>query len=430
MDGLRNRGECGILRLMRNSALRIDIYGGSLETQTYSLPPARAHPCRVHEHAARDPGAGLPVRGIHRRHFCGAGAAHRGIPRDGGIHPRRRIHPRSGIRGIRTYHRMSPEEKAGQLVLARYPGASIAAEVLEEFHPGGFTLFAADFQDGTPEGIAAELAQLQQDSGIPLLFAVDEEGGTVVRVSKYSQYRAEKFPAQSEVLASGGTDGVYSDAAEKSALLKSLGLNMNLAPVCDLPRSAEDYIYDRAFGTDADSVSAAVASAVRSYADNGTICALKHFPGYGNNLDTHTGISIDSRPLTELESLDLLPFRAGIEAGAPVVMVSHNIVECVNAELPGSLSPEMYSLVRSLGFDGVIMTDDLSMQAVGEYCGENRAAVQAFLAGADLLCSSDYESAITALNAAVESGEITQERLDESVLRIINMKLEYGIIEE
>lgn len=325
---------------------------------------------------------------------------------------------------------MSPEEKAGQLVLARYPGASIAAEVLEEFHPGGFTLFASDFQDGTPEGISAELAQLQQDSGIPLLFAVDEEGGTVVRVSKYSQYRAEKFPAQSEVLASGGTDGVYSDAAEKSALLKSLGLNMNLAPVCDLPRSAEDYIYDRAFGTDADSVSAAVASAVRSYADNGTICALKHFPGYGNNLDTHTGISIDSRPLTELESLDLLPFRAGIDAGAPVVMVSHNIVECVNAELPGSLSPEMYSLVRSLGFDGVIMTDDLSMQAVGEYCGENQAAVQAFLAGADLLCSSDYESAITALNAAVESGEITQERLDESVLRILNMKLEYGIIEE
>ena len=200
--------------------------------------------------------------------------------------------------------------------------------------------------------------------------------------------------------------------------------------MCDLPRSAEDYIYDRAFGTDADSVSAAVASAVRSYADNGTICALKHFPGYGNNLDTHTGISIDSRPLTELESLDLLPFRAGIDAGAPVVMVSHNIVECVNAELPGSLSPEMYSLVRSLGFDGVIMTDDLSMQAVGEYCGENRAAVQAFLAGADLLCSSDYESAITALNAAVKSGEITQERLDESVLRILNMKLEYGIIED
>ena len=243
---------------------------------------------------------------------------------------------------------MSPEEKAGQLVLARYPGASIAAEVLEEFHPGGFTLFASDFQDGTPEGIAAELAQLQQDSGIPLLFAVDEEGGTVVRVSKYSQYRAEKFPAQSEVLASGGTDGVYSDAAEKSALLKSLGLNMNLAPVCDLPRSAEDYIYDRAFGTDADSVSAAVASAVRSYADNGTICALKHFPGYGNNLDTHTGISIDSRPLTELESLDLLPFRAGIDAGAPVVMVSHNIVECVNAELPGSLSAAFAGIAGTL----------------------------------------------------------------------------------
>lgn len=325
---------------------------------------------------------------------------------------------------------MSPEEKAGQLVLARYPGRSEAAAMLGEYHPGGFTLFAADFQNRTPEEITAELAELQEGSGIPLLFAVDEEGGTVVRVSKFPQYREEPFPAQSAVLASGGTDGVYSDAEEKSALLQSLGLNMDLAPVCDLPRSESDYIYDRAFGTDAEQVSAAVESAVKGFADSRTICVLKHFPGYGNNLDTHTGISVDSRPMSELDSLDLAPFRAGIAAGAPVVMVSHNIVECVNAELPGSLSPEMYALVRSLGFDGVIMTDDLSMQAVGKYCGEDEAAVKAFLAGADLLCSSDPESAVTALVEAVDSGVITQERLDSSVLRILSMKLEYGIITE
>ncbi|CCY18682.1 beta-N-acetylhexosaminidase [Eubacterium sp. CAG:786] len=203
---------------------------------------------------------------------------------------------------------------------------------------------------------------------------------------------------------------------------------MNLAPVCDLPRSLSDYIADRAFGTDVDEVTEAVRNAVAGYCDNSLICTLKHFPGYGNNLDTHTGISLDSRPMSELQKLDLRPFTAGMEQGAPVVMVSHNIVECVNADLPGSLSPEMYALVRSLGFDGVIMTDDLSMQAVGEYCGENKAAVTAFLAGADLLCSSDYENAASALAAAVNSGEISQERLDQSVLRILRMKIKYGVI--
>lgn len=324
---------------------------------------------------------------------------------------------------------MTSEEKAGQVVLARYPGI-MAQGALEEYHLGGFTLFAADFENSSPEELAQELSGLQESTGIPLLFAVDEEGGTVVRVSKFPQYRDEMFPAQSEVLASGGVQGVYSDAAEKSELLMSLGLNMNLAPVCDLPRSESDYIFDRAFGTDVQTVSDAVASAVSGYCDSGMICALKHFPGYGDNLDTHTGVSVDSRPMSELEELDLRPFLAGINAGAPVVMVSHNIVECVNAELPGSLAPEMYSLLRGLGFDGVIMTDDLAMQAVGEYCGENTAAVTAFLAGADLLCSSDYEKAVSALNEAVESGEISQERLDQSVLRILEMKIKYGIITE
>lgn len=324
---------------------------------------------------------------------------------------------------------MTTEEKTGQVVLARYPGI-MAQGALEEYHLGGFTLFAADFENSSPEKLAQELSGLQESAGIPLLFAVDEEGGTVVRVSKFPQYRDEMFPAQSEVLASGGVQGVYSDAAEKSELLRSLGLNMNLAPVCDLPRSEYDYIFDRAFGTDVQTVSDAVASAVSGYCDSGMICALKHFPGYGDNLDTHTGVSVDSRPMSELEELDLRPFLSGINAGAPVVMVSHNIVECVNAELPGSLAPEMYSLLRGLGFDGVIMTDDLAMQAVGEYCGENTAAVKAFLAGADLLCSSDYEKAVSALNEAVQSGEISRERLDQSVLRILEMKIKYGIITE
>ena len=201
------------------------------------------------------------------------------------------------------------------------------------------------------------------------------------------------------------------------------------SPVCDLPRSETDFIYDRAFSTDPQQTSLAVGAAVESYGQSGLICALKHFPGYGNNLDTHTGISIDERPLSEITELDLEPFRAGISAGAPVVMVSHNIVNCIDDSLPGSLSGKMYAFLREQGFTGAAMTDDLSMDAVGEYSGENAAAVTALKAGADLLCCTDYASAAEALTAAVESGEIPEERIDEAVTRVLLMKLTYGIIE-
>lgn len=322
---------------------------------------------------------------------------------------------------------MTPEEKAGQVVLGRFPESG-EVEQAQTYHLGGYTLFAEDFKDVTPEQAAERSARLQLAMPLGMLLAADEEGGSIVRLSKFPQYRAEPFPAPQDVLEIGGLAGVAADAAEKAALLKSAGLNMNLAPVCDLPRSADDYIAPRAFGTDEPQVSAAVGAAAASYAENGLICTLKHFPGYGDNADTHTGISIDKRPLEELERLDLKPFAAGIAAGAPVVMVSHNIVECLDDSLPASLSPQSYAKLREMGFGGVIMTDDLSMKAVDGFCEDN-AAVTAFLAGADLLCCTDYAQAVQALAAAVGDGRISAQRLDESVTRILLMKLEYGIIE-
>ena len=322
---------------------------------------------------------------------------------------------------------MTAAEKAGQVILARYPGGNALSET-QKYHLGGYVMFGVDFRDSTPEEITADIAKLQSAAKLRMLFAADEEGGTVVRISKYPQYRAEPFPAQSEVLAQG-LDAVRSEAQEISGLMSSLGLNMNLAPVCDLPRSETDFIYDRAYGTDTQQVTQAVSAAVGSYGQSGLICALKHFPGYGDNLDTHTGISIDERPLSEFDDLDLEPFRAGISAGAPVVMVSHNIVNCIDDSLPGSLSGKMYAFLREQGFTGAAMTDDLSMDAVGEYCGENDAAVTALKAGADLLCCTDYAAAAEALTAAVESGEIPAGRINEAVTRVLLMKLNYGIIE-
>ena len=323
------------------------------------------------------------------------------------------------------------EEKVGQLFFVRVPDTDAVSDV-STYHLGGYILFGRDTADKTADALIQTIQSYQDaaavDTGIPLLIGVDEEGGTVVRISKYPQYRAEPFPAQAEVL-SQGLDAVSSEAQEISGLMSSMGLNMNLAPVCDLPRSETDFIYDRAFSTDPQQTSRAVGTAVESYGQSGLICALKHFPGYGNNLDTHTGISIDERPLSEITELDLEPFRAGISAGAPVVMVSHNIVNCIDDSLPGSLSGKMYAFLREQGFTGAAMTDDLSMDAVGEYCGENAAAVTALKAGADILCCTDYASAAEALTAAVESGEIPEERIDEAVTRVLLLKLTYGIIE-
>ena len=323
------------------------------------------------------------------------------------------------------------EEKVGQLFFVRVPDTDAVSDV-STYHLGGYILFGRDTADKTADALIQTIQSYQDaaavDTGIPLLIGVDEEGGTVVRISKYPQYRAEPFPAQAEVL-SQGLDAVSSEAQEISGLMSSLGLNMNLAPVCDLPRSETDFIYDRAFSTDPQQTSRAVGAAVESYGQSGLICALKHFPGYGNNLDTHTGISIDERPLSEITELDLEPFRAGISAGAPGVMVSHNIVNCIDDSLPGSLSGKMYAFLREQGFTGAAMTDDLSMDAVGEYCGENAAAVTALKAGADILCCTDYASAAEALTAAVESGEIPEERIDEAVTRVLLLKLTYGIIE-
>lgn len=269
---------------------------------------------------------------------------------------------------------MTAAEKAGQVILARYPGENALSEA-QKYHLGGYVMFGVDFRGSTPEEITAEIAEIQSASKLRMLFAADEEGGTVVRISKYPQYRAEPFPAQAEVL-SHGLDAVSSEAQEISGLMSSMGLNMNLAPVCDLPRSETDFIYDRAFSTDPQQTS-----------------------------------------------------RAGISAGAPVVMVSHNIVNCIDDSLPGSLSGKMYAFLREQGFTGAAMTDDLSMDAVGEYCGENAAAVTALKAGADILCCTDYASAAEALTAALESGEIPEERIDEAVTRVLLLKLTYGIIE-
>ena len=323
---------------------------------------------------------------------------------------------------------LSVEEKVGQLFIARYPGAA-AAEKAAQYHLGGYILFGRDFKDKSREEVEAAILSCQRASSLPMLIGVDEEGGTVNRVSLNPALRAAPFLSPQTLYAAGGFDLIRSDTQEKCALLLGLGINVNFAPVCDVSTNPGDFMYDRAFGQDAQATARYVDTVVSAMEAGGLGSVLKHFPGYGNNSDTHTGIAHDPRPLEQFETSDFLPFSAGIAAGADAVLVSHNIVACMDPNAPASLSPEVHRILREeLGFTGVIITDDLAMDGVRDFTGDEQAAVLAVLAGNDLLCCTNFETQYPAVLNAVRSGEIPQERLDQAVLRVLLWKMELGLL--
>lgn len=322
---------------------------------------------------------------------------------------------------------MSDAQKVGQLFFARCPETD-AAGFVTQYQPAGLILFGRDFESRTPETLRAFLAECQSAAGLPLLVGVDEEGGTVTRISGRDAFRAEKFRSPQAVFAAGGWEEIARDTSEKDSLLRSLGINVNFAPVADVSTDPSDFIYARAFGQGAEQTAQYVSAVVRQMSDDSIGSVLKHFPGYGNNTDTHTGAVFDERPMEAFREQDFIPFAAAIQAGADAVLVSHNVVLCMDDERPASLSPEVLKLLREdLGFDGAAVTDDMGMGAVGQYTDAATAAVMAVNAGNDLIISSDLPNQYQAVLSAVESGEIPAERLNEAVYRVLRWKRNIGI---
>lgn len=336
--------------------------------------------------------------------------------------------PESRTQAEKLLSSMTLEEKVGQLFFVRVP-AEEAAQAVAQYHFGGYILFGRDFQDKTREQVRADLQSYQDSAKVPLLLGVDEEGGTVVRASANPDICDEPYWSPRRLYEAGGLDLVLSVERDKIRTLQGLGLNVNFAPVCDITQQEGAFLYDRSLGQDARTTAGYVGEVVSLYGEEGMGCVLKHFPGYGNNPDTHTGIAVDERPYEAFQREDFLPFEAGIQAGAGCVLVSHNIVTCRDGEAPASLSPEWHRVLREeLGFTGCIITDDLVMDAIQEYCDASSAAVQAVQAGNDLLCCSDYETQYPAVLAAVESGELSEERIEESALRVLRWKEELGLL--
>ena len=323
---------------------------------------------------------------------------------------------------------MSIEEKVGQMFIVRCPMENAAA-LVSQYHLGGYILFSRDFENKTKKEVINNISSYQENAEIPLLIGVDEEGGTVTRISKYKEFREEPFASPQELYNEGGLSLIRENTLDKSAFLKALGINVNFAPVSDVSTNSSDYIYNRTIGLDANMTSQYVATVVTAMKEAKIGSVLKHFPGYGNNVDTHTGISIDTRSYETFVEQDFLPFASGIKAGADIVLVSHNIVTSMDPDYPASLSKNVHDILRNvLDFDGVIVTDDLYMDAIKDYVGNEEAAVKAIMAGNDLICTTDFETQIPAVIEAVKNGTISESEINASVKRILNLKSELNLI--
>jgi len=329
---------------------------------------------------------------------------------------------------LKTLSALTLEEKIGQIFLVRCP----VEEDLNSFlamNPGGFILFGRDFVDKTKEEVVLNIENYQSSSKIPMIIGVDEEGGTVVRASSNPLLSNERFKSPQELYEIGGMKEIENDAILKSEFLLNLGINLNLAPVADVSINETDFINPRSFGKSAEETSEYVKTVVNAMKKSGISGTLKHFPGYGNNVDTHTGSAYDKRPYDIFLKSDFLPFIAGIETGAESILVSHNVIESMDETLPASLSKDVHDILRDeLKFTGIIMTDDLSMGAIQELEGIQSPEVLAVQAGNDMLIVTDFTTSYNSLLNAVKSGEISEERLDESVLRILKWKYYMNIM--
>ena len=325
--------------------------------------------------------------------------------------------------------KMTLEEKVGQMFLARYPGTG-ANDEITNYNPGGYVLFGVDFKEETKESALQKINTNQQNSKIPMFMAVDEEGGTVARVSAYPAFREERFGSPRSLYDENSLARIIEDSTEKSLLLKSVGINMNLAPVADVTQNEDSFMYDRSLGQSAEITATYIATLVNQMNLDNMISCLKHFPGYGENVDTHTGMAIDNKSLDDFRNNDFKPFMSGIEAGAPCILVSHNIVTSMDEENPASLSENVHNILRNeLGFSGLIITDDLAMDAVKEYVNDGSAAIKAVQAGNDLIISSDFQGQKQEILDAISRGEISEDTINNAVRRILACKMMYGIID-
>jgi beta-N-acetylhexosaminidase len=329
---------------------------------------------------------------------------------------------------------LTVRQQVGQLVIPWLSGSytalddslfQVAARWVDSLEVGGLIISV-----GSPFDIASKLNALQRRSRLPLLVSADLEWGAGMRV-----VGATTFPQVMAVGATGDPRDAYTIGAAAAVEGRAVGIQVNFAPDADVNNNpANPIINIRSFGEDARTVSRLVTEYVRGLHDHGMLATLKHFPGHGDTqIDSHIGLPVITAGYGRLDSLELVPFRAGITAGADVVMSAHIAFPAfTGSSEPGTLSPAVLTgLLRdSLGFHGLVVTDALQMGAIVTKYGAGEATVRAFLAGSDLLLMPvDPDSAVSAMTAALAAGRITRERLEQSVRRVLEIKRRLGLFQ-
>ena len=315
---------------------------------------------------------------------------------------------------------ISIDEKIGQLFLIRIPEQGIEEDI-QNYQFGGLLYFAKDFKNLTKNEVQNKISNYQSLAKIPMLMAVDEEGGTVSRISSNKNLVADPFLSPSKLYQKGGLEAIKEDTIKKTNILSELGLNLNLAPVVDIALNKEDYMYERSLQEDAQITSEYAQTVIRTSDPTKLSFTLKHFPGYGNNADTHQGISIDTRDLNTIKQQDLKPFIAGINAQAEAVLISHNIVTAIDSLNPASLSKPVHDLLKNeLHFTGIIITDNLDMAGVD--IDEETKIYKALTSGNDLLITTDYKNDISIVKKLLSEKVIDEELINEKVVKILAWK--------
>lgn len=339
----------------------------------------------------------------------------------------------------REFDTMTLEQKVAQMFMVSFFGTQLTEteiSFLREVQPGAVALFGRNV--ASPRQVAELTNAIQAHSvaagGLPLLIAVDQEGGLI----QHLQRGFTRFPAPMLWTATGDGELAYAVGAAMAGEMRAVGVNMNLAPVADLQTYLRNpIIRRRAFGNLPEMVAPILTGFIHGLQDNGVVATVKHFPGHGDtSTDSHLQLPIVEHSRERLETVELQPFMAAFEAGVEATMVAHIWYSALDsAPVPASLSPRIVDglLRNELGYDGIIMTDALDMDAVDTAYSPSEAAIRAIIAGNDLIAIGAHvgtdriRAVIDDVVAAVQSGRIAESSIEASVARIVAVKDKYGI---
>lgn len=338
---------------------------------------------------------------------------------------------------------MTLEEKIAQLFIVdlfTYTGRDAVTEVdnqlrilLSEQPVGGVIFFSNNITD--VEQVTSMISDLQSSSKVPLWISVDEEGGIVARLQRNPNIGMTKIPSASVIGGTMDPTNAYNVGYVIGRELNALGFNMDFAPVADVNTNPNNPIIgDRAFSSDPDIVALMVLGVSSGLLEQNVVPVIKHFPGHGDtSTDTHTGAVYVEHDKERLNSIELVPFQHAINADFPCIMAAHiSLPNITGNDIPASLNSQILTdlLREEMGFSGIIITDALNMGAVSPNYEADEACIEAILAGVDiLLMPQDYKKAYYGVLNAVLEGRISQERIDESVRRILELKMKMNFFE-